>query len=193
MNTKGRFCCEILTRRLFIKFVSEVMSIIFIFLFLCSCEKNENNMNMFIDKDKKYSDELIENIVETIKKKDSDKMKDMFSLTAKKKAVNFEKQVDCFFENFNDSNLRIEDNAGPITYDDTENGLKSKKIINWYEVHGGKNNYKIFFVAWIENTFDKENVGLYALRVVEEEDYDKQFIEYNKMEIAGIYYNPTDK
>lgn len=115
----------------------------------------------------------------------------MFSLTAKNDAANLEEEIDCFFENFDDSNLRIEENAGPIVYDDTENGHKSKKIINWYEVYAEKTNYTIFFVVWIEDTFDKGNVGLYTLRVIEEKDFDEQFIEHDKMEIAGIYYNPT--
>lgn len=79
---------------------------------------------------------------------------------------------------------------------DTESTLtsktkKSKKIINWYEVYGDKNNYTIFFVEWAEDTFDKDNVGLYTLRIIEEKDFDEQFMEHSKMEIAGIYYNPT--
>ena len=173
------------------KCISKVLSIILIFFTLCSCEKVGNSTTIFKDEDKNFSDNLIANIVEIIEKKDSNKLTELFSSDAKKDAVNLEDEIDCFFFFFSDSNIKIEENAGPIVYDGNENGQKSKKIINWYEVYAEKNSYTIFFVAWVENTFDKEKVGLYTLRVIEEKDFDEQFIEHDKMEIAGIYYNPT--
>ena len=67
-----------------------------------------------------------------------------------------------------------------------------EKIINWYNVRGQNGKYTIFFVYWAEDTADNDNIGLYTLRIIHEKDFEEQFTEHDEMEIAGIYYNPSD-
>lgn len=174
------------------RYIPKILLVILMICILCSCEGTGGNVALFKDKDKVISDNRITDIIYAIEQKDSDKLISMFSITAKNDTEDLEEQAKLFIEKFDDSNLNIQDNAGPIVYDDTENGKKSKKIINWYEVYGDNNNYTIFFVEWAEDTFDKDNVGLYTLRIIEEKDFNEQFMEHSKMEIAGIYYNPTN-
>lgn len=173
------------------RYVSKILLVILMICILCSCEGTGGNVSLFKDKDKVISDNRITDIIYAIEQKDFDKLISMFSITAKNDTENLEEQAESFIKKFDDSNLKIQDNAGPIVYDDTENGKKTKKIINWYEVYGEKNNYTIFFVEWAEDTSNNDAVGLYSLRIIEEKDFDEQFIEHEKMEIAGIYYNPT--
>ena len=172
------------------KYMYKLLSIVLIILSLCSCIGKGDDSKKLNNNDKKISDNRIVSILNIIETKDSETLKNLFSEKAQKDAINFEEEIESFFDKFDDTNLKFEDNAGPIVYDNTENGKKSKKIINWYDINGEKNNYIIFFVEWSEDTFLKENVGLYTLRIIEEKDFENQFIEHDKMEIAGIYYNP---
>ena len=153
----------------------------------CGCNWNPSN-----DKSKKTSDNIMNSIIESIEEKDTEKMLGMFSVKAKNEAQNIEEQTKKLFEKFNDNNLKFEENAGPIVYDNTEGGNKSKKIINWYNVQGQNGEYTIFFVYWAEDTADNDNIGLYTLRIIHEKDFEEQFTEHDEMEIAGIYYNPSD-
>ena len=156
---------------------------------VCCCGCNWNPSN---DKSKKTSDNIMNSIIESIEEKDTEKMLGMFSVKAKNEAQNIEEQTKKLFEKFNDNNLKFEENAGPIVYDNTEGGNKSKKIINWYNVQGQNGEYTIFFVYWAEDTADNDNIGLYTLRIIHEKDFEEQFTEHDEMEIAGIYYNPSD-
>ena len=153
----------------------------------CGCNRNPSN-----DRSKKTSDNIMNSIIESIEEKDIEKMLGMFSVKAKNEAQNIEEQTKKLFEKFNDNNLKFEENAGPIVYDNTEGGNKSKKIINWYNVQGQNGKYTIFFVYQAEDTADNDNIGLYTLRIIHEKDFEEQFTEHDEMEIAGIYYNPSD-
>ena len=153
----------------------------------CGCNRNLSN-----DRSKKTSDNIMNSIIESIEEKDTEKMLGMFSVKAKNEAQNIEEQTKKLFEKFNDNNLKFEENAGPIVYDNTEGGNKSKKIINWYNVQGQNGKYTIFFVYQAEDTADNDNIGLYTLRIIHEKDFEEQFTEHDEMEIAGIYYNPSD-
>ena len=153
----------------------------------CGCNWNPSN-----DRSKKTSDNIMNSIIESIEEKDIEKMLGMFSVKAKNEAQNIEEQTKKLFEKFNDNNLKFEENAGPIVYDNTEGGNKSKKIINWYNVQGQNGKYTIFFVYQAEDTADNDNIGLYTLRIIHEKDFEEQFTEHDEMEIAGIYYNPSD-
>ncbi len=170
--------------------IIKFLSLFFVLLTLCSCVGKDYDNKTIADNDKKLSDDRIASILKVIETKDTENLNKMFSEKAQINAIDFEKEVEAFFEKFDDTGLTFEDNAGPIVYDNTENGKKSKKLISWYDIRGEKTNYTIFFVEWIEDAFSKENVGLYTLRIIEEKDFDEQFIEHDKMEIAGIYYNP---
>lgn len=169
----------------------KLLIVVAISLVLCCCEGLDDDMGLLNDNDKKTSDKIITEIVQVIEEKNTEKLIDMFSVKARK-AQNIEEQAKIFFEKFNDNNLTLEDNAGPVVYDNTESGNKSKKIINWYEVQGQSGKYTIFFINWTEDTADNDNIGLYTLRIIKEKDLEEQFIEHDKMEIAGIYYNPSD-
>ena len=158
---------------------------------MCSCNGHGESINLSNDSDKETSDKIITEIVQVIEEKNTEKLIDMFSVKARK-AQNIEEQAKDYFEKFNDNKLTLEDNAGPIVYDNAENGNKSKKIINWYDIQGQNNKYTIFFVSWSEDTTDSDNIGLYTLRIINEKDFEEQFIEHDEMEIAGIYYNPSN-
>ncbi len=147
-------------------------------------------MLFFKDTDKELSDKRIESIIKSIETRDASALIELFSVNAKRDSSDFDKQISDFFSIFHDNNFTIEENSGPIVYNETDNGEKTKKMINWYEIHGQK-DYTIYFIEWIEDTRCKENIGLYTLRIIENKDYDEQFIGDDEMEIAGIYYNPT--
>ena len=173
-----------------IRYISRLLFVVTVFFALCCCERLDD-INLIKDSDKETSDKIITDIVKVIEDRNTEKLIEMFSVKAKK-SQNIEEQVKIFFEKFNDNNLTLEDNAGPIVYDNTESGNKSKKIINWYEVQGQSGKYTVFFISWTEDTADNDNIGLYTLRIIKEIDLEEQFIEHDKMEIAGIYYNPSD-
>lgn len=168
-------------------FLNEVL-VIFLVLILCSCGREKVKM---FDNDKEISDKCMKDIILAIEEKDSDKIFSMFSAKAKNDNNCISEGISVFLDKFNDNNLVFEENPGPVAYEEVESGQKAKKIVNWYDVTGENTNYIFFFVEWIEDTENPGNVGLYTLRIIEEKDYEEQYTYHDKMETAGLYYNPS--
>lgn len=174
-----------------VKYIKKFISIILSCTFLGSCGQKPV---IFKDTEADRSHAFITQLVDIIEEKDPDKMKELFSVKAEKEADNLTEQVDGFFEVFDDSDLEveIEENAGPAVYESIEYGDKSIEYSNIYEVQGKNKHYTIQFILFVRDDFDKDNEGLYTLRIIEDKDYKKQYddVDEEAMERPGLYYNP---
>ncbi len=175
--------------------MKRIVALIAVFVMLlmfssCAAEKNMKISELFMDKDQVASDNRIKYIIKSIEDNNSSALMSMFSGQAGEDAGSLSDSIQCFLDSFDDHGLVWESNAGPMVEEAVDYGIKTKKITNWYNVSGTKKNYIFFFVEWLRDDTNNENVGVYTLRIMEEEDIEEQFIKYDRMEIPGIYYNP---
>ena len=173
------------------KTIPKIFIFVILSLVLCSCGGGEKRMGFFEDKDKINADNRIDEIISIIREQNVNEFASIFSATAKEENDNLLSEIEDFFNIFDDTGLSYIENAGPTVYEETDSGNKSKKIVTWYEVSGENRNYIFYFVEWTLHTSDKKQVGVYTLRIIEETDFDKQFISESLMETPGVYYKPS--
>ncbi len=160
-------------------------------IILCACEKGDKELQLWKDKDQAISDQRMDEIINIVNEKKTDDLIAIFSVEARNESKTLREDVEVFFEQFKGTELLWEDNDGPIVYESNDYGIKRKKIINWYEVFSIQGEkYTFFFVEWVVDEKNSDKEGVYTLRVINEEDLEKQFYEHSRMEIPGLYYKP---
>jgi hypothetical protein len=154
-------------------------------LLLCSCSLGGNKMLISDDSDKK-ADARMEQILDTMKNKDKDALKAMFSKKALSEADDFEVQIEYLFGFFQGS-LKSWERTGFSSDGSIEHGKKSTMLRSWYTVTTNKDKYRFFVIDYSVDTINPDNAGLYTLRVIKAADEATQFTYWEDMEIAGIY------
>jgi len=152
---------------------------------LSSCSSGGNKMMISDDSDKK-ADARMEQILNTLKNKDKDALKVMFSKKALSEADNFEGQIDYLFDFFQGS-VKSWERTGFSSDGSIEYGKKSTMLRSWYTVTTDKDKYRFFVIDYSADTINPDNAGLYTLRVIKAADEATQFTYWQDMEIAGIY------
>ena len=155
------------------------------YLLLSSCSLGGSRKVIFDDSDKK-ADARMEQLLETIKNKDKDAFKAMFSKQALKEANDFDGGMEYLF-GFFQGNVDSWKQERFTSETSSEYGKKSEMLIIWYKVATDKDNYKFFIIDYTKDTINSDNAGLYTLRVIKAKDEDTQFTYWQDMEIAGIY------
>jgi thioredoxin-related protein len=154
-------------------------------MLLSSCSSGGGRRVIFDDSDIK-ADDRMEQLLETIKNKDKDAFKAMFSKQALKEANDFDGGMEYLFGFFK-GNVDSWKQERFTSETSSEYGKKSVKLISWYKVATDKGKYKFFIIDYTKDTINPDNAGLYTLRVIKAKDEDTQFTYMEDMEIAGIY------
>lgn len=152
---------------------------------LSSCSLGGNKMLISDDSDKK-ADARMEQILDTLKNKDKDSLKAIFSKKALSEADDFEGQIEYLFDFFQGSVKSLE-RTGFSSGGSIEDGKKSTMLRSWYTVTTNKNKYRFFVIDYSVDTINLDNAGLYTLRVIKAADEATQFTYWQDMELAGIY------
>ena len=82
-----------------------------------------------------------------------------------------------------------------ISYDDPtvgstgrrNDGKKQIEVVAWFDVTTDEEDYVFFLHLFSMDTFDADNVGLYALRVVKAEEREREMTAWQDMAIPGVY------
>lgn len=143
------------------------------------------NRERLSDTDERVSDQRFESILDALKRQDKSAIKSMFSKQALTEAVDFDVHLDYLFEFFQGEVLSWNGPFG-TTYKTGEDE-HGKKICAWYQVDTDKHPYLFIFIDCPVDTKDSNHVGLYALRVIREEDEYTEFTSFDDIEIPGIY------
>lgn len=165
-------------------------------LFLSSCSIGGLRTEMLKnDNSDKKADERLEQVIETIKNKDKNAMKSMFSKRALSETVDFDSRLDKLLNIFQRKIDSWEKSDGATVLESTESGHNKKEVKSYYYVN--TNNQKYFFLLqdYPVDTDNQDNVGLYMLLVVKAEDEEKIYDENQKilydgnkkLSHAGIY------
>jgi hypothetical protein len=128
----------------------------------------------------------MEEVLLAIKEKDSKALFEMFSQKAIDESDNFAAKVADLFEFFKGDIVSWEQ----VVWGSSENveyGKLSLKIRSWYTIFTDENEYTILLIDFNPDTLNKNNEGLYTLRVLKTEDEDKYFTYWEDIELPGIW------
>ena len=137
----------------------------------------------------------LEQILDTIKNKDKDTLKSLFSKQALNETDDFDGSVDDLFDFFLGEVDSWEKSSGPGVSETNDYGHITKEVSSYYYVNTDKQQYFFLLRDYPVDTDHSSNVGLYMLLVVKAEDREKiydgvQKILYDgnqKISHAGIY------
>lgn len=166
---------------------------VYIMLMLClllatSCSIGGDRTRMLNESnEKEESQDTLELILDSIATKDSESLKSIFSSQALKEVDYFDRDIEYLFEFFQGEVNRWEIRTGPQVSETNDHGKKTKEMKTWYEVETDTNNYIVFILEYTGDTEHSENLGVYALRIVNKEDEDTQMTFWQDMVIPGIY------
>jgi len=141
---------------------------------------------LFLNNNKKTAGKRFEQILLTIKNKDKDSLKAIFS----KKAIEESKQIDdniiYLFSLLEDDVVSWEENGVIVDYS-YNNGHKKEEIKSFFNIYTEKNKYLVFILDYPRDTEHPENAGLYSLRVIKAENEKTQFTHWQDMVVPGVY------
>ena len=141
---------------------------------------------MFSD-DNKIAEKRLEQILETLKIKDKDTLRAMFSKRVFEGSEMIDESIDYLFAFFQGEVISWEEAGGLIVDQSFRHGNRITEMKSFYTIDTNKQKYLIFIFDYTEDTANPENVGLYTLRVIKEEDKETQWSYWQDMKIPGIY------
>lgn len=157
-------------------------------VFITSCSIGGDRATMLNDSnDEEKSNNRLEQILNLIVSKDEEGLKGVFSLRALEEDNDFDSEIEYLFELFQGEDIAWELLTGPQVSETNDYGSKTKEVKTWYKVETERNTYIAFILEYTEDTEHPENLGVYALRIVKEEDKDTQMTYWQDMVIPGIY------
>ena len=121
-------------------------------------------------------EEIFDELLEKLEKQDKKGITEMFSKTALKEAENYEENLDYLFEFFQGEVIDWEYYGGHNSYRRNTGEIEYyKKGESWYKVETDKQTYILFFSVCFADSRDSDNLGMYAIRILKEEDEEKKF------------------
>jgi len=136
--------------------------------------------------DEAPADKRFEQITEALKNRDKDMLKAVFSDTVLTESQTMDEDIEYLFSFFQGEILSWEGDARIVDYGN-DFGVKTKEIKSKYFIDTDKQRYIAYIIDNTVDTAHPENVGLYTLRIIREEDKETQFAYWPDMKIPGIY------
>lgn len=141
--------------------------------------------------DDETADKCFQRIIETLESKDKEGLKKIFSPNALKEAKDIDAGIDYIMNSYKG---KIKSNRRTVvTSESKDYGEKKKELKCSYKVTTDVGNYSIHFVEKVIDTKNPDNVGVYTLDIMKEEDGDEFFHWGNKNQGAGVYVLDTNK
>jgi len=141
-------------------------------MILSSCSFGGNKMSITDDSDKK-ADERMEQIIETLKNKDQNALKSMFSKQALVEANDFDGNLDALF-NYIEGDIQSWESTGGYGGSDEKNadgtGNRKKEIESTYILTTSEQEYQIAVYEFTIDTANQNNVGVYSLCIINSKD-----------------------
>ena len=155
-------------------------------LVLSSCSLSGIRIKMLnkVD-DEAIANARLEEVIESLENQDKDTLKDLFSEQAMNESENFDVNNDQLFEFFQGKVDSWEKASGPSVFTSNDYGHKTKQINSYYFVNTDKQKYFFLLRDYSVDTDNSDNVGLYLLLVVKEEDEEKIWDENQKILYDG--------
>jgi hypothetical protein len=159
------------------------------FLIGCASDAMVESRLEQLDKstDRVYEREQFEALMELIKGKDREGIKEMFSENALEETENLDEGINFLFEIVQGELEFYDDGGGPDVSELNEYGDKSIQLRSWIDFETTEENYRIFIIDYRVDMINPQNEGIYALRICRKEEVEEQFSSWQDMAIPGIY------
>ena len=139
----------------------------------------------------KKADSILEQVINAIKNKDKKALMKLFSKKALSETDDIENRIYYLFE-FVEGIVESWEIDKWSFAQSNNYGKKVTTLRAWYKVITDRENYLFFLMTYTIDAENFDNVGLYALCVIKEDDEATQFTNWQDMMIAGIY-KPNNK
>lgn len=152
--------------------------LISLILLLTACTSGGSHMWGFFDNDREVSNERFEQILEAIKNKDKTALKKMFSKKAITDADEFDQTMIDLFDLFQGEVISWDDWGGTGSeYGMNDDGTNRswKFIQSTYDVQTSQQKYRFAIKEFTKDTADPDNIGIYSLYIIKEEDSNLEF------------------
>ncbi len=165
-------------------------------LLLSSCSLGNSRTEMLNrDSDDTKANARLDQIIETIKNKDKENLKALFSEKALSEVDDFDGSMNDLLDFFQGEVESWEKSSGPTVFESNDHGHVKKEVSSYYYVNTDEEKYFFLLKDYPVDTDHSDNVGLYLLLVVKAEDREKiydgsQKILYDgkkKISHAGIF------
>ena len=143
-------------------------------MFLTACTENTSRNNFF-SSDKEVSNAQFEELLEAIKNRDREAVKMVFSKKAQEEADDFESGIDSLFDFFQGEVESWEKDVGSFTEDSIHYGERIKNVSSYYNITTDEGKYFFYIKSYHIDTYNFDNVGIYMLIAMKEEDWMKAF------------------
>ena len=161
-----------------------ILLIIPIICNISSCSTKGGRLGM-IQSDNKTAALRMEQVVEVINNEDVEAIKALFSQKALDETEDFEGNAAYLFDFIDGTIDTWEKPSGPTVFESIQDGNKVKEIHSYYLVNTENQEYFFLLVDYPVDTDHPENVGLYTLLVVREEDHYEIYDKSNKIIYDG--------
>ena len=152
----------------------------------CS-DDDESQVSSVNLSNEQIADSTLETLINSITEKDELSFKEVFSEQVKNEDEDFDIEMDYLFDFFSGEVVSWEKDGGPIVSREKDHEKKVIEIKSWYKVQTSEEKYLVFFLQYVEDALNPNNIGVYALRIVKEEDKQSQMTYWQDMAIPGIY------
>ena len=121
-------------------------------------------------------EEIFDELLEKLEKQDKKGITEMFSKTALKEAENYEENLDYLFEFFQGEVIAWEKGGSSEEYGRNTGSIEYYDIgKSWYKIETDVETYIVIFIVYFADSRDSDNLGMYAIRILKEEDEEKKF------------------
>jgi hypothetical protein len=145
-----------------------VLLIITFSFILSAC--NVLQSGRYIRNDRKTANEMLFKIVELIEKKDKEGLKKLFSKQTLETANDIDGGIDYVMNFYEGNMISSDDNPCIVTSEKSDFGKKTIQLDCSYKIVTDKSTYWVFFLYITKDTSHPNNVGLYRLGVLTEDD-----------------------
>ena len=159
-----------------------IFAAMLIMILLSSCSLGGVNSDMFKKpSDRELADARFEMILDAIENSDRDAIKAMFYEKALDEVEDIDEEIEQLFALFPNGIDSWESMGAPQTFDSINHGNKKKSITGRFYVNVGDKQYRFLFIDRTINTESPDEVGLYGIDIVDEENREFRAVK------AGVY------
>lgn len=139
-------------------------------IFICSCSSGEVRS---VANDDKTANQKFEMIIEALENKNADELTKLFSENAINNDDDFNEKVDSLFEYYHGDLVSYDDWDALAVYDSVNESGDNRRVKSYdltYDVETTEQKYRFAIHYVIEDTADKNNVGIWSLYIIKAED-----------------------
>ena len=142
---------------------------------------------MLFNNDDEMASKRFEQILKILLSEDKEALRALFSTRALQEAKQINEYIDSIFILFQGDILSWGKAGGVIVDQSFRSGDRLKEVKSFFTIDINEQNHIIFILDYTEDTANSENVGLYTLRIIKEEERETEWGFWQDMVLPGIY------